>query len=202
MKKIICIMFMFVLLASFVTAQTQNTESKTVTNRFRESVIEKTDIDVDALVCCHEYGYGSNMVKVNERYQWRQQSQCSIEDGFVGGNKEVIDKDNCGDVLIKTTVQGLQNDVLRVRTQERAQHMQQVMEKVQIKRLEMLNKLDGLEIEEDESGNVQAEGERKAKLFGFISMNHRYRYGVNEQGEVERINRWNDFMFKDEENMK
>lgn len=46
-------------------------------------------------VCCESYGYGAEMKKCCEKYEWTKQSECSVAEGFVGGGKNVVDNAKC-----------------------------------------------------------------------------------------------------------
>ncbi|MFH1586083.1 MAG: hypothetical protein ABIB79_04910 [archaeon] len=46
-------------------------------------------------VCCHKFGYGSMMKKVNSQYVLIEESDCTVPDDFVGGGREVVDDSNC-----------------------------------------------------------------------------------------------------------
>ena len=93
-------------------------------------------------------------------------------------------------------VTGLENAMLRVRNQERIQHLNQLMYKIQTQRREMLNRLDNLEIIEDDNEEVTATGKSEGKLFGFIKIQRRLKYRIDSEGNVKRVRAWHEFMWK------
>ena len=97
-----------------------------------------------------------------------------------------------------TDVVGLENAMLRVRNQEQRQHLEQVMEKIQLKQRERFNNITDLVIEEVEGtdGAIIASGKAKVKMLGFIPMQKMIRYNINEEGEVVRQRNMFDFMFR------
>ena len=99
-----------------------------------------------------------------------------------------------------TDVVGLENAMLRVRNQEQRQHLEQVMEKVQLKQRERFNNITDLVIEEVVDGTdstIVASGKTnmKLKLLG-ISMQRDVKYNINEEGEIVRQKKMFDFMFR------
>lgn len=46
-------------------------------------------------VCCHKFGYGNQMKKVNSKYQWIGENDCVTPEGFVGGGREIVDDEYC-----------------------------------------------------------------------------------------------------------
>ena len=101
------------------------------------------------------------------------------------------------EISYTTKVVGLENAMLRVRNEEQKQHIEQVMEKVQLKRREMLNNLEDAEIVLlDDKAEIVASGKAKVKLFGFIPMQKMMRYDINKEGEIVRQKKMFDFMFR------
>lgn len=47
-------------------------------------------------VCCESFGYGAQMVKCCESYEWTTAAACTVPPGFVGGGKQVVAADKCG----------------------------------------------------------------------------------------------------------
>ena len=199
MKKIISLLLVSLFLVSVVFARS---DVATQAHNFKDTIINNIDIDRDVVVCCYEYGLGAMMVKVNERHQWREESECAIDQGFTGGGKEIVDKSMCGEMRLQTRVQGLENAILRVRTQERAQHLEQVMNKIQEQRKMMLMGLDNLVVEESDEGEIKAEGKRDAKLLNIFKLKHTYKYNIAEDGTVVRQKRWFDMFWKDIEEVE
>jgi len=46
-------------------------------------------------VCCHSFGYGSEMVRCCDEYEWTSSEECTIPQGFVGGGKEIVNDNFC-----------------------------------------------------------------------------------------------------------
>lgn len=97
----------------------------------------------------------------------------------------------------KTNISGLENAIIRVRNNETAMHLAQVMIKIQEKRIQQISKLEAIEIEQDAKTNATViKGIGKARLFGFIPVNKEYKYEINETGEVVKQKKALDFLFK------
>lgn len=47
------------------------------------------------LVCCESFGYGAQMVKCCESYQWTSPDACVVPPNHVGGGKQVVDSQLC-----------------------------------------------------------------------------------------------------------
>jgi hypothetical protein len=61
-----------------------------------ENEIENNETTAnETLVCCKSYGYGSEMEEVNIEYEVLLESDCSVSEDFVGGNKEIVDFAYC-----------------------------------------------------------------------------------------------------------
>jgi len=95
----------------------------------------------------------------------------------------------------KSEVKGLENAMVMVRTQERKEHLEQVMNKIKEHRRTMLNNMENLEIEEDEEG-IKATGQREAMFLNAFKFKRNFQYRINEEGEVKRIRAWYDFLWK------
>jgi len=46
-------------------------------------------------VCCKVYGYGAQMAEVNVHYKITEKRECRIPEGFVGGNREIVNNSYC-----------------------------------------------------------------------------------------------------------
>jgi len=95
----------------------------------------------------------------------------------------------------KLEIKGLENAMLRVRNEERVQHLNQVMEKIQEHRRAMLNNMEDLEIEEDEKG-IKATGKREALFLNAFKFKRNFQYRISEEGNVVRVKAWHDFLWK------
>lgn len=101
-------------------------------------------------------------------------------------------------LITQSKVTGLENAMLRVQNQERVQHLEQIMGKIQTKDRERLQNLTNLVISEDENTErIEAIGYKQAESMYFIKMNHSYKYSVSEEGALQRQKRWFDFMWED-----
>jgi len=61
---------------------------------------ESQDCDIETpdttdKICCHKFGYGSMMTKVNSRYQMIERESCVTPEGLVGGGREIVDNELC-----------------------------------------------------------------------------------------------------------
>jgi hypothetical protein len=93
---------------------------------------------------------------------------------------------------------GLNNAILRVHNVTQEQHLQQVMNKIQEQRILQFQKFYNFTVEEIDD-EVLIEGKADAKLFGLIKAKHTYKFKVMEDGSVERVRNWNDFLFRHQE---
>lgn len=46
-------------------------------------------------VCCHIYGFGAMMKKVNSQYELMEEDECVVPEDFVGGGREVVSEKRC-----------------------------------------------------------------------------------------------------------
>lgn len=51
--------------------------------------------NINNYVCCESFGYGAKMVKTPSSYALMPKSQCKVAAGFVGGGKNIVDKNFC-----------------------------------------------------------------------------------------------------------
>ncbi|MBA7716599.1 hypothetical protein ES703_125673 [subsurface metagenome] len=59
-------------------------------------------------VCCHIFGFGVNMKKVNSQYELMEEDNCTVPEDFVGGGREVVSEKRCEEgyaVRIQTAIQ-------------------------------------------------------------------------------------------------
>ncbi len=58
-------------------------------------------------ICCHTYGLGAMMEKVNSEYEIMQAKDCVVPENWVGGGKEIVDDSYCEDETeIEITIGG------------------------------------------------------------------------------------------------
>jgi hypothetical protein len=50
-------------------------------------------------ICCKVYGYGAGMNETNVKYKITNKEGCSIPEGFVGGNREIVNNSYCIDQI-------------------------------------------------------------------------------------------------------
>ena len=93
-------------LISFVFAVSMT--GSAVNNESEENQNTETNvIDNSQKICCHIFGYGNQMRKVNSHYQWMGESSCQVPENFVGGGREIVDNKYCEvkAVLAKKVIQ-------------------------------------------------------------------------------------------------
>jgi hypothetical protein len=59
-------------------------------------------------VCCHIFGFGVNMKKVNSQYELMEEDNCTVPEDFVGGGREVVSEKRCEEgytARIQTAIQ-------------------------------------------------------------------------------------------------
>lgn len=59
-------------------------------------------------VCCHIYGFGAYMRKVNSQYELMEEDECVVPEDFVGGGREIVSEKRCEEgytVRIQTAIQ-------------------------------------------------------------------------------------------------
>ena len=108
--------------------------------------------------------------------------------------------DNIPEIEIPSKTYGLENAILRVRNESVVAHLENVLEKVQNRWRERLSNMDGLTIETDYNDDVIATGRKPAKFLGIFKLLHRYRYQIEENGEVIRKRTFFDIFWVDIEN--
>jgi len=59
------------------------------------SIGNNSDNDSEEQICCHIFGYGSNMKKTNSQYEMMDEDECVVPENFVGGGREVVSKKRC-----------------------------------------------------------------------------------------------------------
>ena len=148
-----------------------------------ETLKQGQDIDIknDILVCCQN-------INQNSKAGFSYQNQIGCED--------IVEDSKCGQLRLQLAITGLENAMLRVRNQETAQHLYQVMEKINESKRLNLNKLEDLEITE-ENGIINAKGKNPARFLNLFRLRHSYNYRISEAGDVTRQKRFFDFLWKD-----
>ncbi len=59
-------------------------------------------------ICCHIFGYGTSMEKVNSQYELMEEDMCVVSNDFVGGGREIVAKRRCEEgytTMVQTAVQ-------------------------------------------------------------------------------------------------
>ena len=54
-------------------------------------------------VCCHSFGFGSEMKRCCDKYDWTTADECKVPEGLVGGGKEIVDNSYCVAATTTTT---------------------------------------------------------------------------------------------------
>ena len=55
----------------------------------------ETGTEDEEQICCHIFGYGSMMKKVNSEYELMDDEECEVPKNFVGGGKEKVSRKRC-----------------------------------------------------------------------------------------------------------
>lgn len=55
-------------------------------------------------VCCHSFGFGSEMKRCCDKYEWTAADECKVPEGMVGGGKELVDNSYCVSATTTTTI--------------------------------------------------------------------------------------------------
>jgi hypothetical protein len=82
------------------------------------------------------------------------------------------------------SVTGLENAIVRVRNNETAIHLQEVLAKIDAKRELQITKLENKSADKLSDNSTLITGKGKAKFFGLIKMNKEFRYNVLVNGTV------------------
>ncbi len=65
-----------------------------VTNVCAEKKEDAMTNNIDK-VCCETFGYGARMIKCCQSYEMISRDRCKVEEGLVGGGKQVVDVSFC-----------------------------------------------------------------------------------------------------------
>ena len=105
----------------------------------------------------------------------------------------------------KSQVRGLENAMLRVRNEETKQHIERVMNMIQEKQRERLNKLENLEFDtdivdiegtEDEAREVViATGLEEKKFLGLFKVKRKATYEIKNTGQIMKRSRFFGFLY-------
>jgi len=57
--------------------------------------ITTTTTTITNKVCCHSFGFGSEMKRCCDRYEWATADGCKVPEGMIGGGKEIVDNSYC-----------------------------------------------------------------------------------------------------------
>ena len=85
----------FGMLVNFPIVVGDNDNSGQGTDNNPAVISANNDSDETELICCHIYGLGAYMKKVNSRYELMKESECVVPENFVGGGKEVVSRKRC-----------------------------------------------------------------------------------------------------------
>jgi len=67
-------------------------------------IITTTTTITNNKVCCHSFGFGSEMKRCCDKYEWTTADGCKVPEGMVGGGKEIIDNSYCTSTQTTTTI--------------------------------------------------------------------------------------------------
>lgn len=109
MKKDLPIFFIFLLFGmliglSMILAD-DNNSGHGLNNNSEDNGNETENIET---ICCHIFGYGVNMKKVNSQYELMEEDECVVPEDFVGGGREIVSEKRCEEgytARIQTAIQ-------------------------------------------------------------------------------------------------
>jgi hypothetical protein len=93
---------------------------------------------------------------------------------------------------------GLGNAMVQVKNQETVQRLEQVLAKIETKRMAQLNNMRNLQIEEKQDGTIEARGSKDAKFLGLLPARVQAKYIIMEDGSVVRQKGMLDFLYTEE----
>jgi len=104
------------------------------------------------------------------------------------------------DIIVRTDVKvnGLENAILRVKSNETVGKLELVLKKINEKNREKLSRLKNIEIESKDSYNMRIEGVGKSKLLYFIPIKRVHVYEIDNFGMVKKPFRASNLFIKDE----
>ena len=134
MKKMLLSFLLFSLIVISVGAQQQaQPVAAGIGDQHAVPTMYNDDAELN-LVCCYSYGYGTEMVKVNEEYKFTTEEDCAVEEGFVGGNKEIVDDDFCEN---DDDNEDIQPELISARKKIKAETKEQLKEMIQERKVEI-----------------------------------------------------------------
>ncbi len=120
MKKDLLIFFIFLLFGILIgfpmmladnNSAGQGSDNNSGSNN-QSNVISATNNnsvnDSGEIVCCHIYGFGAYMRKVNSQYELMEEDNCTVPEDFVGGGREIVNEKRCEEgytVRVQTAIQ-------------------------------------------------------------------------------------------------
>lgn len=97
---------------------------------------------------------------------------------------------------------GLEQARLRVQNEEAIQAIESAMERIQEQDKERLNRLENLTFLQGDNESVVAEARSRARFLGLVNVPREVAFNIDEEGEVERLPRALDFLFRYEEDVR
>jgi hypothetical protein len=70
---------------------------------------DEAEIEDEEQICCHIFGYGANMQKVNSQYQLMNKGECVVSENFVGGGREIVSAVRCQAGYTEKVQEAIQN---------------------------------------------------------------------------------------------
>ena len=125
MKKKLLVFFIFLLFGmlmgfSMILADNNNfgsnNQSTVISAGNNASEDNGNETENGETVCCHIYGLGAMMKKVNSQYELMEEDECVTPQGFVGGGREVVSEKRCEEgytVRIQTALQARNRLILK-----------------------------------------------------------------------------------------
>lgn len=97
--------------------------------------------------------------------------------------------------LMTHNVVGLDNAMLRAENSTASKALEQVMEKIQTRNRERLNRLTDMIIEKNDKNEIVASGNTYERFLGLLKIQRRLEFRISEDGNIERVSRWTDRFF-------
>jgi len=149
-------------------------------------------------------GYYKNKIIPCSSALLDEQNRCCTEKGYteyMPAIKTCIYKINMSNVEKnyyekKVNVTGLNNAILRVKNNETAQHLEDILAKIQEKQKIQIAKLDNITAEINKNGITMVHGKKEVKFLGLLKIKYAYYCQIHEDGTALREHRIFDLLMK------
>ena len=95
-----------------------------------------------------------------------------------------------------SSVDGLEMLQIRANSQEEARFVDQVMERLTTQERLSFSNMKNVSLSTGQNNTVVIQANEQARLFGLFNVNRNSNFIVNEEGQIERINRPLDILFR------